>query len=241
MTNESKTNTPFEVHVALAVRIFQILREQIITGKLQEGARLNEVALQKTFGTSRSLIREAFHHLETEGLVEITHRRGAFVRSISAKDVIEATAVRGCLEALALRLAPRPVSRGQLEELFQILQQMDEAKEKQDGEAFTSFYWLFHKAIIELSGNRILARIYRSVTEPFISDRLTYHFPKRPERFRGVGDHEIYDLLASGQILDAAQIVEQHAYSFIDYLGAAEGSKTPKERVMREHYGKDYI
>jgi GntR family transcriptional regulator, rspAB operon transcriptional repressor len=230
MADETKTDALFEVPLALGVHIFHILKEQIITGKLKEGARLNELALQKIFGTSRSPIREAFHRLETEDLVEITHRRGAFVRSISVQDVIEATAIRGCLEALALRIAPNPLSPSWLEELKQILRQMEEAKEKQDTEGFTSLHWRFHRAIIELSGNRILARIYPSVTEPFISDRLTYRFLKRPERFAGVGHQEIYDLLSSGQTLEAARLMEQHANAFVDYMTPEESGKTPGQR-----------
>jgi DNA-binding GntR family transcriptional regulator len=218
MENGNKTDFSLEgIPVPLSVHIFQILREQIITGKLEEGARLNELLLQKTFGTSRSPIREAFHRLETEGLVEISPRRGAFVRSISAGDVIEATAVRSCLEALALRLAPRPIPPGPLKELFQILQQMNEALATRDIEGFTLHHWRFHRGIIDLSGNQILIRIYPAVTEPFISHRFTYRYLKKPERFAGVGHQEIYDLLASGQVLKASRMMELHAKAFVDH------------------------
>jgi DNA-binding GntR family transcriptional regulator len=230
MENEHKSDLSFEVvPVPLSVHIFQILREQIITGKLEEGARLNELVLQKTFGTSRSPIREAFHRLETEGLVEISPRRGAFVRSITAEDVIEATAVRGCLEALALRLAPRPIPPGRLEELSQILQQMNGAMEKRDIDEFTRLHWRFHRGIIDLSGNQILTRIYPAVTEPFISHRFTYRYLKRPDRFAGVGHQEIYDLLASGQVLKAARMMELHAKAFVDQASRAGGTKTRKK------------
>lgn len=237
MANETKLGPAFEVPLALGVHIFQVLREQIITGKLREGARLNETALQVTFGTSRSPIREAFHRLETEGLVEMNHRRGAFVRSISSRDAIEAIVIRGCLERLALHLAPRPLSSRKLEELLYILGQVDEAKEKQDGQELTSLYWRFHKAIIGLSENRILARIYPSVTEPFIPDRLTHRFLKKPERFSGLGDREIYDLLASGQISEAAEMVEQHANAFAGFInreGGAKDRKGNKREVNRQ-------
>lgn len=236
MTDRVKTNPPFEVPLALGVRIFQILKEEIITGKLREGTRLNELILQKTFGTSRSPIREAFQRLETEGLVEITHRRGAFVRSISVRDVIEATAIRGCLEAMALRIAVKPFRPGWLEELGQTLERMEEAKDNQEIEGFAFLHWRFHKAIIEVSDNRILTRIYPSVTEPFISDRLTYRFLKEPEKFYGVGHREIYDLLVSGRVLEAAEMVQQHANIFIGYMDVAEVGKTRERRHKKERW-----
>lgn len=234
MTDREVTNPPFEVPLALGVRIFQILKKEIITGKLGQGARLTELGLQKTFGTSRSPIREAFHRLETEGLVEIGHRRGAVVRSISVRDVIEATAIRGCLEALALRIAVKPFRPDWIEELRETLGRMEQAKDSQEIETFTLLHWRFHKAIIEVSGNRILSRIYSSVTDPFISDRLTYLFLKEPGKFYGVGHREIYDLLASERALEAAEMVQQHANIFVEYMDAPEVGKTKKGRRKKE-------
>lgn len=211
-----RMDASFETPLLLGSQIFQFLREQIITGKLREGTRLTELALQKALRASRSPIREAFRRLEVEGLVEIIPRKGAFVRSISAEDLREATAVRACLEALALRLAAPRVDRGTLEELSQTLRQMDEAQEKWDVEEFTRLHWAFHKILIDLGGNQILARTYNMVTQPFISSRFTYRYLKRLDRFEGVGHRDIYNLLASGQVLKASSMMEQHAIAFLD-------------------------
>ena len=206
----------FEAPLLLGSQIFQFLREQIIAGKLGEGARLNELALHKSLRVSRSPIREAFRRLEVEGLVEIIPRRGAFVRSISAEDLREATAVRASLEALALRLAAPSIDPEKLEELSQVLQRMDEAQEKRNVEEFTRRHWQFHKILIGLSGNQILARTYDMVTQPFISPRFTYRYLKRLDRFEGVSHRDIYNLLASGQVLQASSMMERHAMAFLD-------------------------
>ena len=102
---DQQTNAAFAPALLLGHQIFDFLREQIITGQLQEGSRLNELNLQKMFKTSRSPIREAIRRLEVEGLLEVIPRKGAFVRTISVEDLREATEVRACLEAFALRLA----------------------------------------------------------------------------------------------------------------------------------------
>lgn len=217
--------TSFETPLLLGSQIFQFLREQIITGKLEEGARLNELSLQKTLGTSRSPIREAFRRLEMEGLVDIIPRRGAFVRSISVADLVEATAVRASLEALALRLAARPIDPGRLKVLSRLVEQMNEAMEKRDIEEFTSLHWRFHQVLIELSGNQILARVHAIVTQPFISRSLTYRFWKRVDQFKGVGHREIVDLLVSGEVLKASRMMEKHAMAFIGPV--PRGKKKP--------------
>jgi len=206
----------FEAPLLLGSQIFQFLREQIITGKLAEGTRLNELALQKSLKVSRSPIREAFRRLEVEGLVEIIPRKGAFVRSISADDLREATAVRASLEALALRLAAPRIAPEKLEALSQVLGQLAEAQKKRNVEEFTRLHWQFHKILIDLSGNQILARTHDMVTQPFISCRFTYRYLKRLDRFEGVSHRDIYELLASGQVLKASSMMEQHAMAFLD-------------------------
>jgi DNA-binding GntR family transcriptional regulator len=206
----------FEAPLLLGSQIFQFLREQIITGKLPEGTRLNELALHKSLKASRSPIREAFRRLEVEGLVEIIPRKGTFVRSISAEDLREATAVRACLEALALRLAAPCIDPGKLDELSRTLRRMDEAQEKRDVEEFTKLHWAFHKILIDAGGNQILARTYDMVTQPFISSRLTYRYLKRLDRFKGVSHRDIYELLVSGQVLNASRMMERHAMAFLD-------------------------
>ena len=170
-----------------------------------------------------ALLDEIRGQISTEGVVqptpgatEVAFRKGAFVRSISAEDLREATAVRASLEALALRLAAPRIAPEKLEELSQVLGQMDEAQKKRNVEEFTRLHWQFHKILIDLSGNQILARTHDMVTQPFISCRFTYRYLKRLDRFEGVSHRDIYELLASGQVLKASSMMEQHAMAFLD-------------------------
>ncbi|MBE0479253.1 GntR family transcriptional regulator, partial [Candidatus Aerophobetes bacterium] len=51
--------------------------------------RLQEDQLARELGVSRTPVREAIHKLEKDGLVKIIPRKGAFVRTISSRDVRE--------------------------------------------------------------------------------------------------------------------------------------------------------
>lgn len=211
-----KTDNSFETPLLLGSQVFQFLKEQIISGKLEEGARLNELELQRTLGTSRTPIREAFRRLEAEGLVEFIPRRGAFVRSISTEEVREAAVVRASLEALALSLAGKRIDPAHLEDLSQLLDRMDEAIENGAIEEFTAAHWLFHNTLVELSGNQVLRRIYATVTEPFISQLFTYRYLKQLDHFEGVSHREIYELLASGRTAMGSRSIQKHAMAFVD-------------------------
>ncbi len=81
------------------------VREAILTGRYAPGTRLVEENLAAAFGVSRIPLREALRRLEAEGLVLISPNRGATVRPLSPKDVVDLYEVRIALEALALRRA----------------------------------------------------------------------------------------------------------------------------------------
>src|ERR1700690_3919584 len=81
------------------------LREYIVEGNLEDGARIPERELCLRFGISRTPLREALKVLSSEGLVELLPNRGARVRTMHAEDIKEVFDMIGGLEALAGRLA----------------------------------------------------------------------------------------------------------------------------------------
>lgn len=76
------------------------LRVAIVSGHFAPGMHLPDKFLCETFGTSRSVVREAVRLLEAEGLVTVHPNRGPFVALLSVKDATEIYEVRGALEAL---------------------------------------------------------------------------------------------------------------------------------------------
>jgi DNA-binding GntR family transcriptional regulator len=81
------------------------LREAILTGRYAPGSRLVQEDLAAEFGMSRIPLREALRRLEGEGLVLISPNRGAIVRPLGPKDVVDLYDVRLALETLAVRRA----------------------------------------------------------------------------------------------------------------------------------------
>jgi len=81
------------------------LREAILTGRYAPGTRLVQEELADAFGMSRIPLREALRRLEGEGLVVISPNRGAIVRPLAPKDIVDLYELRLALESLALRRA----------------------------------------------------------------------------------------------------------------------------------------
>ena len=77
-----------------------VLEDEIVTGKLRPGERLDEQSLAARFAVSRTPIREALMQLASTGLVDLQARRGDFVASLSFKDVIERFEVMAALEGM---------------------------------------------------------------------------------------------------------------------------------------------
>lgn len=90
------------INQTLSRKVFEILREKILTGALKPEDRLLYVNLAQELDVSLSPVKEALVYLEQEGLVTIIPRKGAFVRRFDVKDIMEYTWIRHALESLAV-------------------------------------------------------------------------------------------------------------------------------------------
>lgn len=102
---------------SLRGRVFNKLRDDILSGKYAEHEELKEVAIGEELGVSRTPVREAFRQLELEGLIQIIPNKGAYVTGITEKDVKDIYMIRSLLEGLCARLATEYITDEQLEEL----------------------------------------------------------------------------------------------------------------------------
>src|SRR5690348_6581277 len=107
-------------------RVRDLLEEAILDGELKPGERLRAEALAQRFGTSRTPIREALLQLEAQGLVEVTHNRGAVVRTFDRDDLLDLYEVRALIEPHAAARAASRIGRGELEALERLCEEEDQ-------------------------------------------------------------------------------------------------------------------
>lgn len=149
--------------VSLWEQVYDHVRGEILANRLSPGAALNEAALAASLGVSRGPVREAIKHLAAEGLVEMRSRRPPVVSSLTHEEFLQAYQVREALEVLAVRLATPRLSAEQIEALAARHGRMAELVEENAVAAFFEENARFHLALVEASGNRKLAELYRQL------------------------------------------------------------------------------
>jgi DNA-binding GntR family transcriptional regulator len=88
----------------------EVLEEEIATGRLPPGTRLDETELSERFKVSRTPIREALIQLASVGIVEARPRRGAIIPQLTSHRMVEMFEVMAELESMCSRLAARRMS-----------------------------------------------------------------------------------------------------------------------------------
>jgi len=162
--------------VSLVEEVSRVLREAILEGTLRGGEQLVEAELKEQFGVSRSPIREALRDLEKKGLVEIIPRKGAFVRSISSRDIEENFPVRAVLEGLAAKEALEKLQPEQMRDMEEALEKMRGAVEAKDGKSYWEHHRLFHDTFIQACGNQVLMGLLRDLRTHALWYRFSYQY-----------------------------------------------------------------
>jgi DNA-binding GntR family transcriptional regulator len=84
---------------------YHSIKDYVLEGRLDEDSRLTEEFLSTQLGISKSPIREALNRLETEGLIRIEPRKGAYLRRLSPEEVRDLYDLREALETHVVRTA----------------------------------------------------------------------------------------------------------------------------------------
>lgn len=142
--------------------VYRHLKDLLLSGRFAPGERLSEPLLAQELGVSRTPVREAFMRLAEEGLVELVPGKGARVRRFSPEEVEEVYGVRALLEGEAARLAALRATLWELGELEERLKAIDEAPREDYAEQMRRDLE-FHRALVRLSGNRTLFRLYEDL------------------------------------------------------------------------------
>jgi DNA-binding GntR family transcriptional regulator len=121
------------------------LRDAIQSGRLVDGAELNQVALAEYFGTSRVPVREALRALEAEGWISALPHRRAVVQTLSPERVDEIFDVRRLLETHLVRKAAATVDTERVNALLAICDAMDGMR---DHHAWVAANHRFHHELL---------------------------------------------------------------------------------------------
>ncbi|GAB4167109.1 MAG: GntR family transcriptional regulator [Thalassobaculales bacterium] len=132
------------------------IADDIVTGRLPPGARLEELALARQFNASRTPVREALRQLSATGLVQIRLRKGVIVTDIDQDELGELFEALGQIEAVCARLAAKRMSLSERKELELLHAESSVAMTARDRDAYAVLNHRFHRIIAERAHNRPL-------------------------------------------------------------------------------------
>ena len=153
-------------------QVVDSLRRLILDGDYSPGEKLRQDELAELLGVSPMPVREGLRLLQAEGLVEFIPRRGAFVAQLSPEEFDELYHMREELESLALRWAIRRLAPDDIANLWQMLDEVEEAERQHKGrrrsELIRSFLW----TIFRMAGrSHLFAAIYRYYNMTYLYQR----------------------------------------------------------------------
>lgn len=219
----------------LSERLREAIEEEIATGKLAPGTRLDELELAARFGVSRTPIREALSLLAGEGLVETGPRRGAIVAQASARRMVEMFEVMAELEAMCARLATRRITENEMRALEAAHELCRGAVQDKDLDAYFYANEGFHKAVYAASHNAFLceqAEALQRRLRPY--RRLQLRVRHRLQR--SFAEHQaIIDAMRAGNVELSVTSMRDHVVvqgeRFSDLLAGMQQMESPLPRA----------
>ena len=195
------------------------IREAIFSGELNPGDRIIETYWAKELGVSQGPVREAIRDLEAMGLVETVPFKGSRVRTLTEKDVRDNYSVRICLESKSIRDAITQLDDRQLEELTErlrgILHEMDDCANRGDLRQFTDCDTLFHRTIIDATGNQVLRKLWEQCN---MRNWFRFSALTDAESLRQLqsGHQQILEAICARDVKTATSMLEDHLTGLMD-------------------------
>lgn len=189
------------------------IRDAILSGELPLGSKLSEQRLADVLGVSRSPVSQALAILQTEGLVEIYPKRGSFVYSPNAKDVVELCEYRAVLEKAAAILALERHSSALLECLAQEMQSMQTALDAGNASDYSRHDMAFHLAFLQHCGNKRLEAAYARTISSVFAIRTHVLLSGRSHFERSMAEHhQILAACQAGNAEETARLLNIHVH-----------------------------
>lgn len=198
---------------------YEILREKILTGKLQPGVNLNVDELSIDFGISSNSIREALQQLESDSLVTI-EAHGAQVTKIHRELFQEIFEVLTSLQIISGRAACQKMNEFDFTELEAMLHRMENVAD--DPEQWSQYEIELHSSICEKANMPLLKSLLRRTADHW--QRLRRYCLDKAFACRiPIAQQEYRDFLITLRTRNAdyvTQIMLEHNQRTLDYYMA---------------------
>lgn len=213
-TTEFKVAPPagledIDVSSQRAVSLYEVIRDDIISGRLAPNERLVVTDLADRHGTSTNPVREALQMLRGEGFVVFSPNRGARVRPIDHDFVRNIYEISALIEPALTRWFVGMATDADIAELERI-QRLIEENNFVDPVLHSGLDVQFHTVVYQRHYNRHAAEIWWKHREVLraVNQRFNYTLARRSQVIR---EHrELIQLVKAGEADRAAEVVARH-------------------------------
>ena len=198
----------------LSSQLVDRLREEIISGKLVPGTKINLARVREQFDISLSPLREALARLIADGLVEFQDNRGYWVSPVSIENLCEIIQLRVHFESYALRLAIETADVMWEADLMAALHRLNfaerQAPELETIEIWEKLHREFHTTLISGCKMPTLVAFCRQLLN--LNDRYRRVFLLRTsgDRFVNTEHSEIVESVVNHDATTACAKLAQH-------------------------------
>lgn len=199
---------------SLREQVYEFLREQMANGGLQPGAFLDLNDLAAQLGISRTPLREALLHLESQGFITVLPRRGFLVNALTLDDIRHYYEIIGALEGAALESVGSALGTADVARMRALDAEMADAVAARDFDRFYAANLAFHDVYLSRSDNR------RLVAQVHLLKQRLYDWPRRRGMLQAWEAHSVVEheefvaLLERGAIADAAAHLRNVHWSY---------------------------
>ena len=194
----------------LHANLVEQIRELVIEGDLEPGAKVPERILCERFNVSRTPLREALKTLASEGWLEILPHKGARVTRLNEEDIDQMFPIMGALEALSGELACANLSEEQFAEIRALHYQMALHYTRRELAPYFQINQLIHEKILAAAANPLLVQMYQTLSGRI--RRARYVANMSEDRWaQAIEEHEeMLSALASRDGQSLANVLRRH-------------------------------
>jgi DNA-binding GntR family transcriptional regulator len=191
-------------------QVYNIFHEELKTGTLKPGERLNELALAKRYGVSRTPVREALFQLAREGLL-VSDERSFRLPTDTPEDLRDRIEVHMLIDPAVASHAATEGTDKQVAALTKFHEAEKQAERAGKFEPFAQANYQFAKTLRSMCRNAMLARCSGLLQDQFIFARSNL--------FR-VAENRAIAVRHDGKVLKAIQARDAKGarQAMIDYM-----------------------
>lgn len=191
--------------------VAEALLDGIKGGRFVPGQRLIEADLTAELGVSRGPVREALKRLCAEGVVRLIPHRGAYIRRLTRREVMDILVIQETLTALAARLAAECINLGaNCANFLCAYERLMNFSDQSDGLAVLDERAQFYETLVQIGGNRELSRFVPIPQTNLLRTQLSQHLTER-DRARQFKEYEnISKHILAGNGPSAELVMQRH-------------------------------